>query len=1015
MPRRPLTPERWAQIEKLFHRAVECEPEGRPGLLDEVCSDDPELRREVEALLSCEASAGDHVQATVRSELDGFGFSLVGETVSHYRILDGLGSGGMGLVYRAEDLKLGRQVALKFLSEQSAKEPAALARFEREARSASALEHPNICPIYEFGEHEGQPFLVMQLLEGQTLRELLTNSKLENRNSKLDSDRTRSPNRTALALERILDLSIQIADGLDAAHQKGIIHRDIKPANIFVTSHGQAKILDFGLAKFARDAWDGAGESEHDGLDGSSSGPIRAAAPRATPDPFLSRTGVAMGTAGYMSPEQARGEKLDARTDLFSLGLVVYEMATGQRAFKGDTGPLLHDAILTELPTPARQLNPSLPAKLQKIIHKALEKDRQARYQSAAEVLADLQTMKREMEPHPLARGWKVAAGAVLLLFAGATFWLAQRQPSSTQTLPDLKLLQLTINSSENPVTSGAISPDGKYIAYTDDRGIHVKLVGADEIQSIPPPEGPKENVAWEILPTAWFPDSKRFLANAHPARESPSAWSSQTSSIWMVLVQDGTSRKLRDHAVAWSVSPDGSSISFGSNKGKFGEREIWLMGPSGEHARKVLGTGEINCLAALSWTPDGQRALYVSGAPCDGANDTMVSDDLKGGPIITLLPPSEMKQMGDGAWMPGGRLIYSDPCKGAIMRPDTPCNFWIMRLDTRSGGLIEKPRRLTNWVGLWMNSPSTTSDGTRVAFLKSSSPGAGYVADLEAGGARLINSRRFTLEEGGEDTIFDWTADSKTVILGYNRGDHYGLYKQLLNADAPEPIVSAAAGGLLENAQVSPDGKWVIIQVWPVTGGATVQLMRVPITGGSPELIFPVREGSLSFCARAPSSLCAVAEQTEDRKQMIITAFHPVTGRGPELARFDLDPAYDTNVNNLLWSISPDGKSLAAARGPEGPIQVRSLRGQPTQVISARGLNNMRIFHWAADGKGLYVVNRTKSGAVLLHVDLQGNAHELWENHGGSWAYGTPSPDGRHLAIFDRKLSANMWMMESF
>src|SRR3984893_8699161 len=311
MPRRPLTPERWAQIEKLFHRAVECEPEGRPGLLDEVCSDDPELRREVEALLSCEASAGDHAQATVRSELDGFGFSLVGETVSHYRILDGLGSGGMGLVYRAEDLKLGRQVALKFLSEQSANEPAALARFEREARSASALEHPNICPIYEFGEHEGQPFLVMQLLEGQTLRELILAA---------------GPGKPPLELSKLLDLAVQIVDGLDTAHQKGIIHRDIKPANIFVTNQGQAKILDFGLAKLFRDEA-AEEESEHRApSEDDAGGRASNTSSPGTPNPLLSRPGMLIGTAGYMSPEQARGEKLDARSDLFSFGVVLYEM-----------------------------------------------------------------------------------------------------------------------------------------------------------------------------------------------------------------------------------------------------------------------------------------------------------------------------------------------------------------------------------------------------------------------------------------------------------------------------------------------------------------------------------------------------------------------------------------------------------------------------------------------------------------------------------------------------------------
>jgi serine/threonine protein kinase len=463
-----LNPERWAQIEELFHRAAESDPTERSGLLDEACSNDPELRREVEVLLSCDGRAGDYVQAAVRSELTAVGFPLSGKTISHYRILDGVGGGGMGLVYRAEDIKLGRQVALKFLPEDSVKDALALGRFEREARAASALEHPNICPIYEFGEHEGQPFLVMQLLEGQTLGELISAVH----------------GNPPLNLDQLLSLAIQITEGLDAAHRQGIFHRDIKPDNIFVTSQGQAKILDFGLAKLVRAAMAGDYSEPDRGHDGDADILSFEIMPADRSDLFLSRTGVAMGTAGYMSPEQVRGEKLDARTDLFSFGLVLYEMATGRRAFTGDTGPVLREAILHQIPRPAREANHQVPAKLEKIISRALEKDRNARYQAASEMRADLQVLKRETESRRLP-SWATLSGAVLvLLIVGSVLWFAKRQPS--QTLPELKLRQLTINSSENPATSGAISPDGKYLAYTDVKGMHIKLIGSDEAQPVP-------------------------------------------------------------------------------------------------------------------------------------------------------------------------------------------------------------------------------------------------------------------------------------------------------------------------------------------------------------------------------------------------------------------------------------------------------------------------------------------------------------------------------------------------
>ena len=353
----------------------------RTTVLELACGNDTELRQQVEELLALDKSASSSVRAAVRTEFTHVAFSLSGKTVSHYRILEGIDGGGMGVVYRAEDIKLGRQVAIKFLPEESTKDPVSLGRFEREARSASALEHLNICPIYEFGEHEGRPFLVMQLLEGKTLRELIA-----------ASDNKKGP----FELNVLLDLAIQILDGLESAHRKGIVHRDIKPANIFVTKEGQAKILDFGLAKLTQQADDDAG-----------AGP-GATAPKAAADLFLSRTGVAMGTAGYMSPEQMRGEMLDARTDLFSFGLVLYEMTTGKRAVAEKPGSLLQDATVTRTAPTTREANPALPAKLGRIINKALEKSLQSRYQTAAEIRSDLRSSRLRLSRAVLARGqWR--------------------------------------------------------------------------------------------------------------------------------------------------------------------------------------------------------------------------------------------------------------------------------------------------------------------------------------------------------------------------------------------------------------------------------------------------------------------------------------------------------------------------------------------------------------------------------------------------------------------------------
>jgi eukaryotic-like serine/threonine-protein kinase len=367
---------------------------------------------------------------------------LIGKKVSHYRVLEIVGGGGMGVVYKAEDLKLGRRVALKFLPEELVTDAVTLQRFEREARVASSLNHPNICTIYEFGEHEGQPFLVMELLEGETLRELISRAAV-------------SPGgvKAQIPLQKMLDIAVQITDGLDAAHQKGIIHRDIKPANIFLTTQGQVKILDFGLAKLTAAASEAAEELGDDG-GGTQIHPQRDIAIEHS----LTRTGMAMGTAGYMSPEQVRSEQLDGRTDLFSFGLILYEMATGQRAFSGNTAAILKDAILNHTPAPVNEGNSTLPAKLVTTIDKALEKNREKRYQSAAEMRADLELLAGRTRHGLVRRHWKVLASAAIVLAAvvgGLLYWRSHRTIHLSEK--DTIVLADFVNSTGDPVFDGTL------------------------------------------------------------------------------------------------------------------------------------------------------------------------------------------------------------------------------------------------------------------------------------------------------------------------------------------------------------------------------------------------------------------------------------------------------------------------------------------------------------------------------------------------------------------------------
>ena len=622
--------ERWSQIERLYHAARELRADERSAFLKTACAADEKLRHEVESLLANDQendpfletpalrAAADALEDSVTTATQsGPGGGMVGETISHYRIVAELGRGGMGVVYKAEDTLLGRPVALKFLrtgvewgrgSPGTSQQASALERFRREARAASALNHPNICIVHDVGWHEGAPFMVLEYLEGRTLRECLDAGPL--------------------AFSTVLDLGIQIADALAAAHAKGIIHRDIKPTNILVTANGQAKVLDFGLAKPQ---------------------PKNPQSPAAGTS--LTNPGIAVGTVAYMSPEQARGEEVDSRSDLFSLGSVLYEMASGHQPFTGDSGVATLHQIVAQQPKPLREWNPQAPPELERIVNKALEKDRELRFQSAAELRSDLKRLKRNSAPDGSAipadgaprlhaRLPRRRLAVAMLAAAAAAIWFAGwvlLRPAAPLKVVVYK--QLT----NDGVMKQLVATDGVRLYLNESSGT-AHWTAEMTVNGGEPSRLPMMSPRFALLDVS--PDGTNLLtAEISAYAEGP---------LWIVPVLGASPYRLGNlegSSGAWSS--DGQQIAYSK------DGELFIARKDGSGARKVCAApGQVTQPA---WSPDGKRIRFTV---ADEAHHSEALWEVSspGGDAHPLFPRSGPSYECCGHWTPDGRyFVFSE------------------------------------------------------------------------------------------------------------------------------------------------------------------------------------------------------------------------------------------------------------------------------------------------------------------------------------------------------------------
>ena len=879
---------------------------------------------------------------------------MIGRTISHYRVLEQLGGGGMGVVYKAQDTKLGRFVALKFLPEEFARDPQAIERFQREARAASALNHPHICTIYEIDTHEGIPFIAMELLEGQTLKH-----RIEGRPLKVD---------------QLLEIGIQISDGLDAAHSSGIVHRDIKPANIFITQRGQAKILDFGLAKLTP-------QNRH---------PDEAtAATGAGSDYQLTNPGTAMGTVAYMSPEQARGETLDHRTDLFSFGVVLYEMATGRQPFSGTTSAVIFEAILNKVPPSAVQLNPGLPAQLEPLINKTLEKDRDLRCQSAAELRADLKRLKRDtdssragtsaasqpsiaVKPHDVApeqRSHKLTAALVgLALLVGAGAGLLAGKPFWRAALPNPRYHEITFRRGD--IRSARFASDGQTILYSAAwQGNPV------EIYSARPGAAESRSLGLEHT---------QLLA-VSPTGEMAVALNSHRTGTWVNMgtlasapLAGGAPREMLENVQWADWSPDGSSLAIVRDVGGRNRLEYPL-------GKVLYETG--GWISHPRISPKGDYVAFL---------DHPLQGDDSGSVAIVDLSGVKKKLSGDWysvqglAWSADGREVWFTATETGLDRDLSAVN-------------LSGEKRL-------------------VARM----PGTLMLFDIFHDGRILMGRASWRRElmgtsiEGGKERDLSWldysypgdlSADGKTVLFdeeGVGGGARYGKTQELTYTLYIRQTDGSAAVRLGEGTAeaLSPDGKWAIAQI----PGTPAQFRLLPTKAGEAR---PLTNDTLNH---------NVARWLPDGKQFVFSGNE--LGHGVRLYIQNTDggqaqPIAPEGVNGTTFAISPDGQ-LVAAVGPDlkGSLYPTSGHGDP-RLIAGYDPADLPI-SWSQDGRSIFVYQPGDVPAKVFRLDLSSGKKTLWKQlvPGDSAGVATidpilVTPDGKTFVYGFHRTLADLYMVE--